>query len=148
MTFASLQFQTSPYGYQHDYYTPELVTELPDDCIFVFGSNPEGRHGKGAALVARQRFGAKYGQAEGLQGRSYGIITKELRRHYPPVTLAQVRAGIEGMMVFAANNDFLGFYVTKIGCNLAYFSEKQIGDIFRELMPLMPPNVILPKEFV
>lgn len=36
--------------------TPETNT------IFVFGSNPEGRHGAGAAKVARNQFGAIYGQ--------------------------------------------------------------------------------------
>jgi len=40
--------------------TPEANT------IFVFGSNSEGRHGAGAAKVARNQFGAIYGQSEGL----------------------------------------------------------------------------------
>lgn len=54
---------------------------IPDepDVIFVFGSNPEGRHGAGAAKTARLYFGAKYGQGEGPQGRSYAIPTKDLR---------------------------------------------------------------------
>lgn len=51
--------------------TPETNT------IFVFGSNPEGRHG--AAKVARNQFGAIYGQGEGLQGNSYALPTKDLR---------------------------------------------------------------------
>jgi len=50
-----------------------------NDVIFVFGSNPEGRHGAGAAKVARERFGAIYGVGEGLQGNSYAIPTKDLR---------------------------------------------------------------------
>lgn len=49
------------------------------EIIFVFGSNPEGRHGRGAAAVARYSFGAKYGQGSGLMGNSYGIVTKDLR---------------------------------------------------------------------
>ena len=49
------------------------------DTIFVFGSNPEGRHGAGAAKTARIHFGAIYGQGEGLQGRAYAIPTKDLR---------------------------------------------------------------------
>lgn len=47
--------------------------------IFVFGSNLEGRHGAGAAKIAREQFGAKYGQGEGLQGNAYAIPTKDLR---------------------------------------------------------------------
>ena len=52
----------------------------PDaNTIFVFGSNPEGRHGAGAARVARAQFGAVYGQGEGLQGNAYALPTKDLR---------------------------------------------------------------------
>lgn len=52
----------------------------PDkDTIFVFGSNPEGRHGAGAAKVAWKKFGAIYYQGSGLQGNSYGLVTKDLR---------------------------------------------------------------------
>ena len=49
------------------------------NCIFVFGSNPEGRHGLGAAKVALRHFGAKYGKGEGLYGNSYALPTKDLR---------------------------------------------------------------------
>lgn len=59
------------------YYEGNIKPE--QDVIFIFGSNPEGRHGKGAAYVARQFFGAKYGQGEGLQGNSYALPTKDLR---------------------------------------------------------------------
>ena len=59
------------------YYTGNILPE--PDVVFVFGSNPEGRHGAGAAKVARLRFGAVYGQGEGLQGNAYGIPTKDLR---------------------------------------------------------------------
>lgn len=54
--------------------TPEEGT------IFVFGSNPEGRHGAGSAAVAVKLFGAKYGVGEGLQGNAYALPTTELRR--------------------------------------------------------------------
>ena len=59
------------------YYTGNILPE--PDVVFVFGSNPEGRHGAGAAKVARLRFGAVYGQGEGLQGNAYAIPTKDLR---------------------------------------------------------------------
>ncbi len=60
-----------------NYYEGDIKPGL--DIIFCFGSNPEGRHGKGAAYIARRFFGAKYGVGEGLQGNSYGIPTKDLR---------------------------------------------------------------------
>ena len=59
------------------FYTGNI--EPAEDVVFVFGSNPEGRHGAGAAKVARLRFGAIYGQGEGLQGNAYAIPTKDLR---------------------------------------------------------------------
>lgn len=52
--------------------------EPEEGTIFVFGSNPEGRHGAGSAKVAKELFGAIYGQGEGLQGNSYAIPTTEL----------------------------------------------------------------------
>lgn len=50
-----------------------------DGTIFVFGSNPEGRHGAGSAAVAVKYFGAKYGVGEGIQGSAYALPTTELR---------------------------------------------------------------------
>ena len=53
----------------------------PDDnTIFVFGSNPTGIHGAGAAKVAREQFGAKAGVGEGLTGNSYALPTKDLNK--------------------------------------------------------------------
>lgn len=58
--------------------TPDKITKLSENEIFVFGSNQSGRHGKGAAKTALG-WGAKWGQAEGLQGKTYGIPTKTLQ---------------------------------------------------------------------
>ena len=56
----------------------------PDEnTVFVFGSNPEGRHGAGAAKVAKTKFGAKNGQGEGLQGNAYALPTKRIRNIIP-----------------------------------------------------------------
>ena len=59
------------------HYTGNIIPE--PNTIFVFGSNPEGRHGAGAAKVAREKFGAIYGQGEGMQGHAYALPTKDLR---------------------------------------------------------------------
>ena len=42
-------------------YTPERITELKPNEIFVFGSNLAGAHGGGAARLAYNRFGAIWG---------------------------------------------------------------------------------------
>ena len=44
--------------------------------IFVFGSNLAGRHGKGAALDAKNKYGAIYGVGFGRTGNSYAIPQK------------------------------------------------------------------------
>ena len=55
--------------------TPDYITDLRENEIFVFGSNLEGSHGGGAARTAHKKFGAIWGQGVGLQGQSYGIPT-------------------------------------------------------------------------
>jgi hypothetical protein len=60
-----------------NFYTGNIEPE--ENTIFVFGSNPEGKHGAGAARVALLKFGAKYGVGEGLTGNSYALPTKDLR---------------------------------------------------------------------
>ena len=62
------------------YVTPNHIKELKENEIFVFGSNRQARHGKGAALTARNKFGAIYGQSEGLQGQSYAIIKRNYEK--------------------------------------------------------------------
>ena len=59
------------------FYVGNITPE--ENTIFVFGSNPEGRHGAGSARVALNHFGAVYGQGEGLQGSAYALPTTELR---------------------------------------------------------------------
>lgn len=58
-------------------YTPERITELKSNEIFVFGSNLAGAHGGGAAQLACNRFGAVWGEGVGLQGQSYAIPTMQ-----------------------------------------------------------------------
>ena len=58
-------------------FTPDRITELGENEIFVFGSNLAGAHGGGAALLAYRKFGAIWGQGVGLQGQSYGIPTMQ-----------------------------------------------------------------------
>lgn len=111
-----------------------------------FGSNKQVRHGKDAALTARNKFGAIYGQSEGLQGQSYAIITKELRKEYQPVSLGEIKLGVDTFIQFAKDNKHLTFYVVELGCNLAYFTVEEIAPLFKLAMRLK--NVYLPERFV
>jgi hypothetical protein len=128
------------------YITPNHIKELKENEIFVFGANRQGRHGKGAALLARNKFGAIYGQSEGLQGQSYAIITKELRKDYQPVSLQEVKEGVDNFIQFAKDNKHLTFYVVELGCNLAYFTVEQIAPLFKSATKLK--NIYLPERFV
>lgn len=109
--------------------------------IFVFGSNTQGRHGKGAALYAIKHCGAVYGKAEGLQGNSYAIVTKNISGVGGPITLEDVAQGVFRFLQFAVNNDHRTFFVAKIGCGLSGFKESEIRPLFNNV----PDNVKLPE---
>jgi hypothetical protein len=107
----------------------------------VFGSNLAGRHGKGAALYAKQHKGARYGQGVGLQGNSYAIPTKD--QNIKTLPLETIKIYIDEFIKFAINNPDLTFEVTKIGCGLAGYMPKDIAPMFKGV----PGNVLLPQEF-
>lgn len=67
---------------EKQYWSGEVIKDLPDNGILVFGSNAEGRHGAGLAKVARVSYGAVYGRSRGLQGKSYGLVTKNLTKGF------------------------------------------------------------------
>lgn len=121
--------------------TPENITKLESDEIFVFGSNLAGRHGAGAALLALKKFGAISGQGYGLMGQSYGIATKDERIQTLPLDRIQVQ--VNKFLRFAENNSEKTFLVTQIGCGLAGYSPKDIAPLFKGV----PSNVILPESF-
>lgn len=106
--------------------------------IFVFGSNEAGRHGKGAALFAKQNKGAVTGQGRGLQGKSYAIPTKDYNLNTRSLPL--IAEDVEEFLFFAAENLNLKFEVTKIGCGLAGYSEEDIKPMFKNA----PHNCNLP----
>ena len=54
-------------------FTPDYIDTLLPGQIFVFGSNALGYHTGGASGTARKKFGAVWGQAEGMQGQCYAI---------------------------------------------------------------------------
>lgn len=123
--------------------TPDEITKLGETEIFVFGSNQNGRHGKGAAKTALG-WGAKWGQAEGLQGRTYGIPTKDasVRR---TLSLDEIRPYIDRFIEFAKESPDLVFLVTEIGCGLAGYKPKDIAPLFERAVDV--ENIYLPAKF-
>lgn len=110
--------------------------------VFVFGSNLAGRHGKGAALYARQRFGAVYGQGEGRQGQSYAIPTKD--EALRPLPIDAIAGHVSRFLDYARQHPADVFEVTAIGCGLAGYTPEQIGPLFRGAAE----NVMLPPAFL
>jgi len=123
--------------------TPDKITNLYDNQIFVFGSNEAGRHGKGAAKKAME-WGAIYGQPIGLQGKTYAIPTKD-KKIKRSLNLLEISIYVEQFIEFAKKNPELNFLVTKIGCNLAGHVPEDIGLLFENAIEVK--NVNLPIEF-
>ena len=113
-----------------------LIEELDEGEIFVFGSNGLGAHDGGAAATAVAKYGAIYGQAEGLQGQSYAINTMDGFE----VMAAQVERFIE----FAKEHPELKFLVTEIGRGIAGYSPEEVAPLFAGV----PENVVLPEAFM
>ena len=133
--------------WKDDYQT---LVELSKDTknIYVFGSNNQGIHGAGAALIAKQTFGAVPGNSQGFQGRSYAIITKDLRLGIRSISLEAIQKQLHKFYDFAQWNMELDFYVAKIGCGLAGYKISEMKQIINEIKWSLLENVYLPKEFV
>ncbi len=117
---------------------PDLINQLKSNEIFVFGSNLEGQHLGGAAKQALQ-WGASMGKGVGLAGQTYAIPT--------------MHGGVETIIPYvnefietAKNHKELNFLVTRIGCGIAGFQEKQIAPLFAEAINI--ENIWLPKSFI
>lgn len=119
-------------------YTPEYITHLEPDDIFVFGSNLEGQHMGGAARIAYDKFGAVWGQGVGIQGQSYAIPTMQ-------GGVETIKPYVDDFIRLAREWDQNTFYVTRIGCGIAGFTDEEIAPLFDEAYDLY--NVRLPKSF-
>lgn len=119
--------------------TPDWITHLEENEIFVFGSNLKGMHGGGAALVALEKFGAVWGQGTGLQGNSYAIPTM----HGGTDAIAPY---VDEFIAFAREHKEMRFYVTRIGCGIAGFTVQEMAPLFKAALD--EENVYLPEDFI
>lgn len=116
--------------------TPEFITHLEPNEIFVFGSNLRGLHGGGAARIANLKFGAIIGQGVGLQGQSYAIPTMQ-------GGVETIRPYVDEFIDFAKQHPELTFLVTRIGCGIAGFTDDEISPLFAEAHEV--DNIVLPE---
>ena len=120
-------------------FTPDMVSTLRPDEVFVFGSNLAGMHGGGAAYMAFKHFGAVMGCGVGLRGQSYAIPTMQ-------GAVETIKPYVNEFIAFAKAHPEHFFYVTRIGCGIAGFREKEIAPLFAGAIGL--ENVCLPEGFV
>ena len=118
--------------------SPDFINNLKPNEIFVFGSNLDGMHGGGAARVAYNNFGAIWGQGVGLQGQSYGIPTMH-------GDIDDIKPYVDEFINFAKSHTELKFLVTRIGCGIAGFTDKEMAPLFKDAIEI--ENIYLPKSF-
>jgi DNA-binding Lrp family transcriptional regulator len=118
--------------------TPEFITELQPNEIFVFGSNLRGMHGGGAAYIAHRKFGAIMGQGVGLQGQSYAIPTMQ-------GGVETIKPYVDEFIEFAKEHQNLTFLVTRIGCGIAGFTDNEISPLFNAAHEV--ENIVLPPNW-
>ena len=123
----------------HKRIAPHYITELSECEIFVFGSNLEGQHAGGAARLAYEKFGAEWGNGVGPQGRCYAIPTM----HGP---LSAIKPYVDDFIEYARQHPMNRFLLTRVGCGIAGFQDKDMAPLFLEAFKL--PNVSFPEEWM
>jgi len=113
----------------YKYHKDMTLPQVHRDYVFVFGSNLSGIHGIGAALVAKKVFGAEQFVGIGKTGNSYAIPTKDKRIKVLP--LNTIIKYIEQFKEFTHSQPKLRFWVTRVGCGYAGYSDIQIADLFK-----------------
>lgn len=131
------------------------IMKLEPNQIFVFGSNTQGKHLKGAALMAAKYFGAIYGQAYGLQNwtekdiSSYAICTKDLTKDvHPSVSKEDIIQQIALLYVHSINNihRWQYFVAYTLSTNLSGYTPQEMADMFSLAGPI-PDNIVFNDQF-
>lgn len=125
----------------YQYHDESIVKALPEDTVFVFGSNLAGEHSDGAARVAYQHFGAVRGVGRGWAGQSYAIPT--LNEHIQQMPLSQIEHYVDDFKVYSRNHPKMKYFVTALGCGIAGYKVSDIAPLFKGISK----NVIFPESF-
>jgi len=139
-----------------------LITKLEPNQVFCYGSNPEGRHGAGAASVAIKYYGAISGIGRGHMGQSYGLVTKNLTPNYTEVlsditykkagersvSKVQIIINIIELYLYASKHSelefFIGYTVSNTP-NLNGYTTEEMAEMFS--IPPIPDNIVFNDEF-
>ncbi|HET8688328.1 MAG TPA: hypothetical protein VFM18_17095 [Methanosarcina sp.] len=116
---------------------------VDDQWIFVFGSNLAGKHGGGAAREALETYGAVYGKGLGRHGKSYALPTKGFQ--IETLKLSVIEGYVRTVFLpYARANQDLKFYVTRVGCVLAGYTNEDIAPLFKDA----PTNCVFPEPWM
>lgn len=119
--------------------TPETIPTKEENTILVFGSKPNGHHKGGAALFAKEKFGAIEGKSEGLAGKSYAIPVH--KNH-----TSKMDKAVKLFVGYAKNNQDKKFFVLPIGCGSAGMNVNFVAEMFR--CTINVENILIPKTFI
>lgn len=115
------------------------ITELKPNEVFVFGSNLQGRHGRGAAKTALQ-WGAVLGEGRGHFGQTYALPTIDWEPEYHFIGWDEVELELTIFIAYARSKPNLTFLLTPIGTGLAGGSLEDLDRVVDGLR--FPTNVI------
>jgi ribA/ribD-fused uncharacterized protein len=137
-----------------------IIDNLGHNAIFVFGSDPSGKHNKGTALIAKNKFGSEEGHGRGLKGNSYGLITMNIVPDFVEddviyreigkcsLTKSQIVDNIKELYILAGCMPNLCFFVayTKDGSDHDGYSSKDMAKMFGHTRDI-PDNIIFEDKF-
>lgn len=108
------------------------------DRVLVFGSNLQGRHGNGAALLAAKFFNADEGVGQGRTGQAYAIATRkrtsDTNAWIVTRDFADVAIDVAAFVEYTYQNTDLEYFVTAVGCGKAGFMDALMAPLFRAAM--------------
>ena len=125
----------------YHYHDESIIKNLPEDTVFVFGSNLAGTHQGGAAKTAHLHFGATKGVGRGWAGQSFAIPT--MNEHLQQMPLSQIQHYIEDFKIYTQHHPKLKYFVTSVGCGVAGYKVEEIARMFKGISR----NVIFPASF-
>ncbi|ALH96751.1 hypothetical protein [Acinetobacter equi] len=125
----------------YHYHDESIIKSLPEDMIFVFGSNLAGQHTEGAAKTAVEHFGALQKIGRGWSGQSFAIPT--MNEHLQQMPLSQIQHYINDFKIYTKNHPKLKYFITSLGCGTAGYKVEEIAPMFKGISH----NVVFPISF-
>jgi hypothetical protein len=128
------------------------INQLEPNQIFVFGSNPIGTQGAGAALFATKRGwcsrNEKMNNCFSKAGKAYGLVTVSGPGKKRSKTPDDIRKNIYKLYEIAnkyPDKEFLVAYTGKENYNLNGYTNWELADMFSFFD--IPKNIIFEEEF-